>query len=120
MGWDLIPWYTITDDFDVDLGVDDWHGTNAFMRDDEEIYRTYFVSSRGDEAMGGTWSYLDITALGRQEDWEDSPGATRRPPVRVVAAPRRLRVGGPRVGEAIRRGARLARQAGGWRVRGRA
>jgi hypothetical protein len=23
--------------------------------------------------MGTTWSYLDITALGRQEEWEDSP-----------------------------------------------
>jgi predicted dithiol-disulfide oxidoreductase (DUF899 family) len=28
---------------------------------------------RGDEAMGTTWSYLDITALGRQETWENSP-----------------------------------------------
>jgi Bacterial protein of unknown function (DUF899) len=81
MGWELIPWYTITDDFDVDLGVDEWHGTNAFIRDDEEIYRTYFVSGRGDEAMGGTWSYLDITALGRQEEWEDSPeGYPQTPP----------------------------------------
>ena len=35
--------------------------------------RTYFINSRGDEAMGGTWSYLDMTALGRQEVWEDSP-----------------------------------------------
>jgi predicted dithiol-disulfide oxidoreductase (DUF899 family) len=31
------------------------------------------IDSRGDEAMGSTWSYLDITALGRQEEWEDSP-----------------------------------------------
>jgi predicted dithiol-disulfide oxidoreductase (DUF899 family) len=23
--------------------------------------------------MGNTWNYLDITALGRQETWEDSP-----------------------------------------------
>jgi hypothetical protein len=30
-------------------------------------------NSRGDEAMGTVWSYLDITALGRQETWEDSP-----------------------------------------------
>jgi len=37
------------------------------------VFRTYFVNWRGDEAMGGTWSYLDITALGRQEEWEDSP-----------------------------------------------
>ena len=26
-----------------------------------------------DEAMGSTWNYLDVTALGRQEEWEDSP-----------------------------------------------
>ena len=25
--------------------------------------------ARGDEALGGTWAYLDTTALGRQEDW---------------------------------------------------
>jgi predicted dithiol-disulfide oxidoreductase (DUF899 family) len=73
MGWELIPWYTLTDDFDADFGVDEWHGTNAFIRDDERVFRTYFVNSRGDEAMGSTWSYLDITALGRQEEWEDSP-----------------------------------------------
>ena len=34
MGWE-IPWYTLTDDFDADFGVDEWHGTNAFYRDDE-------------------------------------------------------------------------------------
>jgi predicted dithiol-disulfide oxidoreductase (DUF899 family) len=73
MGWELIPWYTITDDFDKDHGVGEWHGTNAFVRDGDEIFRTYFVDNRGDEAMGSTWSYLDITALGRQEKWEDSP-----------------------------------------------
>lgn len=72
MGWD-IPWYTLTDDFDADFGVDEWHGTNAFYRDGDQVYRTYFINKRGDEVMGGTWSYLDITALGRQEVWEDSP-----------------------------------------------
>jgi predicted dithiol-disulfide oxidoreductase (DUF899 family) len=72
MGWDM-PWYTLTDDFDADFGVGEWHGTNVFLRDGEEVWRTYFVNSRGDEAMGSTWSYLDITALGRQEEWEDSP-----------------------------------------------
>jgi predicted dithiol-disulfide oxidoreductase (DUF899 family) len=73
MGWDEIPWYTLTDDFDADFDVDEWHGTNAFYRDDDKIFRTYFIDKRGDEAMGSTWSYLDITALGRQEKWEDSP-----------------------------------------------
>jgi predicted dithiol-disulfide oxidoreductase (DUF899 family) len=80
MGWE-IPWYTITDDFDADFGVDEWHGTNAFFRDGDRISRTYFVSDRGDEAMGSTWSYLDLTALGRQEEWEDSPeGYPQTPP----------------------------------------
>jgi predicted dithiol-disulfide oxidoreductase (DUF899 family) len=60
MGWELIPWYSITDDFDADFGVDDWHGHNVFIRD-------------GD--------YLDVTALGRQEQWEDSPeGYPQGPP----------------------------------------
>jgi predicted dithiol-disulfide oxidoreductase (DUF899 family) len=72
MGWD-IPWYTITDGFDADFGVDEWHGTNAFLRDGHEIFRTYFIDNRGDEGMGTTWAYLDITAFGRQEHWEDSP-----------------------------------------------
>jgi predicted dithiol-disulfide oxidoreductase (DUF899 family) len=80
MGWDM-PWYTLTDDFDADFGVGEWHGTNAFIRDGDKVLRTYFVDSRGDEAMGSTWSYLDITALGRQENWEDSPdGYPQTPP----------------------------------------
>jgi predicted dithiol-disulfide oxidoreductase (DUF899 family) len=72
MGWDM-PWYTITDDFDADHGVDEWHGTNAFISEGDQVYRTYFVDARGDEQFGSTWSYLDVTALGRQEEWEDSP-----------------------------------------------
>jgi hypothetical protein len=37
------------------------------------VFRTYFINNRGDEQMGSTWNYLDITPLGRQEIWEDSP-----------------------------------------------
>jgi predicted dithiol-disulfide oxidoreductase (DUF899 family) len=82
MGWERIPWYTLTDGFDADLDVGEWHGTNVFLRDDEDrIFRTYFVDARGDEALGGLWTYLDITPLGRQEDWEDSPeGYPQTPP----------------------------------------
>src|SRR5881392_1354545 len=80
MGWEM-PWYTITDDFDKDFGVDEWHGTNAFIRDGDSVFRTYFINNRGDEQMGNTWNYLDVTALGRQEEWEDSPeGHPQTPP----------------------------------------
>jgi predicted dithiol-disulfide oxidoreductase (DUF899 family) len=52
-GWE-IPWDTITDSFDTDFGVDEWHGHNAFIRDGERVFRTYFINGRGDEAMGTT------------------------------------------------------------------
>jgi predicted dithiol-disulfide oxidoreductase (DUF899 family) len=81
MEWEM-PWYTITDSFDKDFGVDEWHGHNVFFRDsDNRIFRTYFINNRGDEAMGSLWSYLDLTPLGRQEVWEDSPeGYPQTPP----------------------------------------
>jgi predicted dithiol-disulfide oxidoreductase (DUF899 family) len=80
MGWEM-PWYTIRDSFDVDFGVDEWHGTNAFIHEGDKVFRTYFINNRGDEQMGSTWNYLDITALGRQEEWEDSPrGYPQTPP----------------------------------------
>jgi predicted dithiol-disulfide oxidoreductase (DUF899 family) len=83
MGWEHIPWLTLTDEFDADFGVDEWHGTNVFIRDGERVFRTYFLDGRGDEQMGGTWNYLDVTALGRQEEWEDSPeGYPQTPPYR--------------------------------------
>jgi len=81
MGWTGVPWYTLTDDFDKDFGVDEWHGHNVFIREGDEMFRTYFVDARGDEHLGTTWSYLDITPLGRQEEWEDSPeGYPQTPP----------------------------------------
>lgn len=55
MGWHM-PWYSVTDSFDKEFGVDQWHGTNAFIRDGAQVFRTYFVNNRGDEAMGGTWA----------------------------------------------------------------
>jgi predicted dithiol-disulfide oxidoreductase (DUF899 family) len=80
MGWEM-PWYTITDSFDKNFGVNEWHGTNSFIRDGNKVFRTYFINDRGDEQMGNTWNYLDITALGRQEEWEDSPkGYPQTPP----------------------------------------
>jgi predicted dithiol-disulfide oxidoreductase (DUF899 family) len=45
----------------------------AFVRDNDRafrkrVFRTYFVKDRGDEQMGNTWNYLDLTALGRREE----------------------------------------------------
>ncbi len=109
MGWQQIPWLTVTDDFDADFDVDEWHGTNAFIRDGEKIFRTYFINNRGDEQMGGTWNYLDITALGRQEEWEDSPeGYPQTPTLQMVELARQL-CRGCRAGQEVGRGVRCGR-----------
>src|SRR6202161_2482433 len=50
MGWNM-PWYTLTDSFDTDFGVNEWHGHNAFIRDGGKVFRTYFINNRGDGAM---------------------------------------------------------------------
>ena len=81
MDWEHIPWFTMTDDFAKDFGVDEWHGTTAFIRDGDRVFKTYFINGRGDEVFVNTWNLLDMTALGRQEDWEDSPeGYPQTPP----------------------------------------
>ena len=82
MGWQLIPWYTLTDEFDADFGVDEWHGHNAFIRDGDDGSTAPTSSTpAATRQLGSTWSYLDITALGRQEEWEDSPeGYPQTPP----------------------------------------
>jgi hypothetical protein len=48
-------------------------------------------NSRGDEQMGSTWNYLDVTALGRMEEWEDSPEGYPQTPRQVVELARRVR-----------------------------
>ena len=85
MGW-TIPWFSSSDsDFNVDFGVSpetpqvnvdqdgESFGLSVFLRDGDAVFRTYFTTSRGVEALGSVWSLLDLTPLGRQEEWEDSP-----------------------------------------------
>ena len=77
MGW-KIPWYSSAgSDFNRDFGIttDEYEvfGLSVFLRQGDEVFRTYFTSGRGVEGLGTPWTLLDLTPLGRQEDWEDSP-----------------------------------------------
>jgi predicted dithiol-disulfide oxidoreductase (DUF899 family) len=72
MGWD-IPWYSTADSFNADFMVTDGHGLNIFLQDGGNIYHSYFTTGRGVEHLGSVWTFLDLTPLGRQELWEDSP-----------------------------------------------
>ncbi len=77
IGW-TVPWFSSHgSDFNVDLGVTtdegEAFGLSVFLRDGDSVFRTYVTSGRGVEALGSNWTFLDLTPLGRQEDWEDSP-----------------------------------------------
>jgi predicted dithiol-disulfide oxidoreductase (DUF899 family) len=93
MGW-TFPWFSsFESDFNHDLGISpkspepdkyqdgESFGLSVFIRDGGEVYRSYFTSGRGVEALGSVWTFLDLTPLGRQEKWEDSPeGYPQTPP----------------------------------------
>jgi predicted dithiol-disulfide oxidoreductase (DUF899 family) len=93
MGW-TIPWFSSYEsDFNPDFGVGpekpkpdayqdgEMFGLSVFIRDNGNVYRTYFTDGRGVEALGSSWTFLDLTPLGRQETWEDSPeGCPQTPP----------------------------------------
>lgn len=77
MGWD-VPWYTTADDFSADFGVDQYWGINVFLRDSEDIYRSFYASGRAAEDLASVWGLLDITPFGRQEPWQDAPQGVPR------------------------------------------
>lgn len=77
MDWDL-PWYSsLHSDFNYDFNATNEDGenhvTSVFLRDGDDIYRTYYTDQRGVEYLGSHWTYLDLTPFGRQEPWEDAP-----------------------------------------------
>ena len=93
MGW-TIPWFSsFESDFNVDFGLSpetpkvgtyqdgETFGLSVFIRDGDRVFRSYFTNRRGVEALGSVWTFLDLTPLGRQEEWEDTPpGRPQTPP----------------------------------------
>jgi predicted dithiol-disulfide oxidoreductase (DUF899 family) len=49
-------------------------GSSFFLRDGDAVFHTYSTYARGAEQTGGSYYFLDLTALGRQEDWEEPKG----------------------------------------------
>jgi predicted dithiol-disulfide oxidoreductase (DUF899 family) len=80
MGWSTWPWYTTTDDFAADFDVDQWFGLDVFLRDGDDVYRTYYTSGRAAEELSSIWALLDITPFGRQEEWQDAPPGVPQDP----------------------------------------
>jgi predicted dithiol-disulfide oxidoreductase (DUF899 family) len=73
MGW-TVPWYSsYGSDFNDDLGLNGGFGLSVLLRDDDEVFRTYFTNGRGVDRLRLDFNLLDLTPYGRQEQWEDSP-----------------------------------------------
>lgn len=82
MGW-TVPWYSsygseFNHDFDVTLEHEgelvERPGISCFLRDRDRVFHTYSTYERGLDGLGSTTSLLDLTALGRQEAWEEPEG----------------------------------------------
>jgi predicted dithiol-disulfide oxidoreductase (DUF899 family) len=106
MGW-TVPWYSsYRSDFNYDFHVTldenvapveynyrplaelgptwqgwsgEMHGISAFLRRDDHVFHTYSGYARGTDLVVGTYNWLDLTARGRQEDWEQPPGRSNSP-----------------------------------------
>src|SRR6266516_1344531 len=55
------------------------HGLSAFLRGEADVFHTYSTYARGTDLLNSTFNYLDLTALGRQEPWEEPPGRSWLP-----------------------------------------
>jgi predicted dithiol-disulfide oxidoreductase (DUF899 family) len=83
------PWYSsYGSDFNRDFGVTvdepgggtaEQPGTSCFLRDGDRVFHTYSTFARGAEWTGGSYAWLDLTALGRQEEWEEPKGRAADP-----------------------------------------
>jgi predicted dithiol-disulfide oxidoreductase (DUF899 family) len=57
----------------------DMPGISTFLRDGDRVFHTYSTYARGLDALASTYNWLDLTVLGRQEDWEEPPGRSDGP-----------------------------------------
>jgi predicted dithiol-disulfide oxidoreductase (DUF899 family) len=73
MGWTLPFYSSHGTSFAHDCGVDGGFMLSVFLRDGDDVYRTYNTTSRGVDRLVFTNSILDLMPYGRQQDWEDSP-----------------------------------------------
>jgi predicted dithiol-disulfide oxidoreductase (DUF899 family) len=73
MGWTLPFVSSHGTTFADDCGAFGGFMLSAFLRDGDEVYRTYSTTARGVDRVLFVNNVLDLTVYGRQEDWEDSP-----------------------------------------------
>ena len=71
-----MAWYSSADSTfgaDVDAPPGGGFGVNVFLRDGDDVYRTWHTNGRGTERLSHLQGLVDLLPYGRQEEWEDSP-----------------------------------------------
>lgn len=83
MAW-RTPWYTpVGTSFQEARETTEYFKLDVYLRAGERVFLTYETRARGVEALGSVWTFLDLTPLGRQETWEQTPpGRPQSPPYR--------------------------------------
>ena len=73
MGWTMPFVSSHGTPFTDDTGAGRLFQLSVFLRDGDDVYRTYATTARGVDRLLFANNVLDLTPYGRQEDWEDSP-----------------------------------------------
>jgi predicted dithiol-disulfide oxidoreductase (DUF899 family) len=73
MGWTLPFVSSRGSSFSADCGAGGGFLLSVFLRDGDEVYRTYSTTQRGVDRLVFANSVQDLLPYGRKQDWEDSP-----------------------------------------------
>ena len=89
-----MTWYsTANSEFGADVGAPKGGGfaINVFLRDGDDVYRTWHTNGRGVEQVSHTFPLIDLLPYGRQEVWQDSPtGWPKSPTYGKWASPQEI------------------------------
>ena len=80
MGWTLPFVSSHGTSFASDCGAGELFMLSVFLRDGDEVYRTYSTTARGVDRLMFVHNILDLCPYGRQQDWEDSPAGWPQQP----------------------------------------
>src|SRR5437763_880567 len=58
-------------------GSSEQPGFSVLLRVRDGVFHTYSLYARGAQWFGGSYAFLDLTPLGRQEDWETPKGRVK-------------------------------------------
>jgi predicted dithiol-disulfide oxidoreductase (DUF899 family) len=84
MGWTLPFASSRGTTFSADTGAGGGFQMSVFLRDGEDVYRTYSTTGRGIDGNTFVNGILDLTVYGRREDWEDSPDGWPQNPTYII------------------------------------